>query len=98
MSAHNIHPMHTHSLEAYRELRLSLPARKSEILGAVRRLGTATDRGIAAWLDYADLNQVRPRVTELIAAGLLVELKATRCPVTGKTVRVVALPVSGVAA
>lgn len=39
-----------------------------------------------------DMNCVRPRVTELIKKGLLWELGSTRCAVTNKTVRIVAIP------
>ncbi len=37
------------------------------------------------------MNACRPRVTELIEAGVLVEHDSVRCPVTGKTVRRVAV-------
>lgn len=49
-----------------------------------------TDRGVAAHLNFPDMNCVRPRITELIGRGLLVEVDSVRCPVTGKTVRRVA--------
>ncbi len=46
-----------------------------------------TDREIAAKLGFSDLNAVRPRITELIALGLVVEMGSVSCEVTGKTVR-----------
>jgi len=35
------------------------------------------------------LNFVAPRVNDLMNAGLLVEVGSKRCPITGKTVRMV---------
>jgi hypothetical protein len=49
-----------------------------------------TDREVAAHLNFADMNCVRPRITELVGRGLLEEVDSVRCPVTGKTVRRVA--------
>jgi len=46
-----------------------------------------TDRDIADKLGFSDLNAVRPRITELIALGLVAEMHPVRCHTTGKTVR-----------
>lgn len=51
-----------------------------------------TDREVAARLGYPDMNCVRPRITELVQEGLLVEVDSVRCHITGKTVRRVASP------
>ena len=46
-----------------------------------------TDREVATALGFDDLNAVRPRITELLELGLVVETGSIVCPVTGKTVR-----------
>lgn len=43
-------------------------------------------------MGFPEPNAVRPRITELIAAGFLQEVGEKRCPVTRKTVRVVDVP------
>ena len=49
-----------------------------------------TDRQVQQKLGFAERNMVQPRVTELIAKGLLIEAGRTKCQTTGKTVRLVA--------
>lgn len=83
--------MHTNSLSAYHQERPRLSQRAAEVLGAVVAHGPMSDREIMDALGFRDPNTVRPRVTELIRCGLLVEHSAVRCPVTGKTVRRVAV-------
>lgn len=62
--------------------------RAEAVLTALRAIGhPPTDREIAEHLKFADLNAVRPRITELITLGLVVELASVTCPITGKTVR-----------
>jgi hypothetical protein len=69
--------------------------RTAAILGWLAMHGPATDRDIAAGLGFADLNAVRPRITEGIQSGLFVELLLhARCPVTGKLVRRVAAAIT----
>lgn len=46
-----------------------------------------TDREIAAKMGYPDMNCVRPRITELVQLGLVMEHDNVKCAVTGKTVR-----------
>ena len=50
-----------------------------------------TDREIMIRLGFPDANSVRPRVTELLGMGELIEVDSVRCPITGKTVRRVKL-------
>ncbi|MFA5265067.1 MAG: hypothetical protein WC378_14680 [Opitutaceae bacterium] len=65
-----------------------LGRRAEAVLMALRSFQSPpTDRMIAEKLGYADLNAVRPRITELIELGLVVEMRSTTCQVTGKTVR-----------
>lgn len=95
MSAHPAHAMHEHSLRAYREERPALQAREREILDVVHAFGPLTDREVMETCGYREPNAVRPRITGLIAAGLLVQHDCVRCPVTGKTVRRVAIRRAG---
>jgi hypothetical protein len=49
-----------------------------------------TIRDLATHFGHPEnLNFVAPRVNDLINAGLLVEVGSKRCPITGKTVRMV---------
>lgn len=88
MGAHLDHRMHEHSLKAYAEEERKLGKRAQAIYDRVKQFGPHTDRELAAALGFGEnLNAVRPRVTELIAATRLMELAPVRDPVTGKTVR-----------
>jgi len=89
MRTHRHHAMHENSLFAYAEEKRLLGARARAILDDVTRNGAATDRKIMARMGFADMNSVRPRVTELIEDGYLREGGSTTCAVTGKTVRIV---------
>jgi hypothetical protein len=53
--------------------------------------GPATDRQIRDGIfgNSGDMNLVRPRVTELIDAGSVIEDGRVKCPTTGMTVRLV---------
>lgn len=85
--------VHANSVQAFHEEEAKLSRRATAVLGWIRIYGPHTDRQIAQGMGFgADMNAVRPRVTELIQAGLLEELRDVRCPVTGKTVRIVGLP------
>lgn len=95
MSAHAQHAMHPHSVQAYREERPALQAREREVLEVVRTFGPMTDREVMECCGYREPNAVRPRITGLIDAGLLVEHDRVRCPVTGKTVRRAAVRMPG---
>lgn len=85
------HAMHSNSLRAYLEERPALQQREREIVDVVRVFGPITDREVMERCGYREPNAVRPRITGLIADGLLVEHDRVRCPVTGKTVRRVAV-------
>ena len=77
------------SLAAYRAGQLGLfGKRELEIIQAFEHIGAATDRAVLAWCNYTDMNAVRPRITELIACGLLEERGSAICPVTHKSVRI----------
>jgi hypothetical protein len=87
--------MHRHSLDAYVAGRVDLfPQRSRAILAWLdAHKSPATDREIREGLGFADMNAVRPRITELIAAGVLREVDAAKDPKTGKAVRRVDLAV-----
>lgn len=86
MTAHATHEMHGNSLSAYAGLELN--ERQSAVLAIYLHSPPLTDRGCMARMETADPNAVRPRVSELLEAGLLEECGAVRCSVTGRTVRV----------
>lgn len=83
--------MHENSLSAYGEERPNLNKRCKAVMSAVDDLGVATDRAIKEYLKLPDMNNVRPRVTELIKLGLLREFDTTKCELTNKSVRRVKL-------
>lgn len=89
--------MHRHSLDAYVAGRVDLfPARSRAILSTIEAAGVPmTDRGIMLALKFTDPNRVRPRVTELVGAGVLREVGEQRDPETGRPVRLVDLAVRG---
>ena len=77
---------HPNSRESLK--RVDKEARKREIMDAFEREGKPmTDRQLAKYLGYADLNAVRPRVTELIADKVLREYCTVLCETTKRPVR-----------
>lgn len=81
---------HANSLAAYRAGKLDVfPQRSQMILRALQQLARGTDREILDRLGMADMNAVRPRITELIKLGVLEETGDRIDPLTGKRVRVV---------
>ena len=81
--------VHENSRKAYHEERPKLSKRCADILHGMRHGAMLTDRDIMGHMGFTDMNAVRPRITELIDAGYLMEVGKVKCPVTGKTVRVV---------
>jgi DNA-binding Lrp family transcriptional regulator len=84
---HVTHAMHNNSLDAF--LRIDAAGRCEQILEALRELAIATDRQIAERLGLADMNTVRPRITELRDAGRVREVGHQADHVTGRRVRLV---------
>jgi len=83
---------HEDSLAAHESLGSELTGRRAAVVAWLRAHGRpATDREIAHGMfgDSADMNMVRPRVSELLAAGALEEVGKTRDALTGMTVRTV---------
>lgn len=82
--------MHRNSLAAYRAEEPHLSKRASLVMELIAWSGPKTDREVARALGFGEnLNAVRPRITELIDANKLMEVCDRKCPVTGKSVRVV---------
>jgi len=81
--------IHVNSHSSFYEIKEDLKGRHKEIF-EVFKIGkrAMTDRQVKETLGLDDMNTVRPRITELIKKGYLTESTNTKCPVTGKTVRV----------
>lgn len=85
--------IHANSRASYYAEQPKLPKRIAAILEWLTEHGEATDRQIARGMGFGnDLNAVRPRITECVRDGLLVEVTNIECPVTGKLVRKVGFP------
>ena len=84
---------HSYSLASYGEMSAQVEqARKAQIVEWLRKFGPANDRMVRDGLyPGADMNMVRPRITELLDAGALRECGGRVCPETGRTVRMVAV-------
>ena len=83
---------HFNSLMAYQEEFSRLTARAVSIFRFLESLGEPrTDRQIKDSLfgEHADMNTVRPRITEMVKAGWMDEVGRTKDHVTGKPVRLV---------
>jgi len=81
--------IHPNSRAAHKALDGKIGERQQAVLDTVTRLGEATDRQVMEAMGFSDMNQVRPRITELLAAGELEECGAEKCLATGRTVRIV---------
>jgi hypothetical protein len=81
--------VHANSRAAYASGRLDhFPRRAREILAIFERATKPlTDREVMIELGRSDPNAVRPRITELVEAGVLVELDPVVDLATGKRVR-----------
>lgn len=87
--------VHPNSIEAYRDL--DIPVRWRAVFEVYVRMHpkNLTDRDVLFRMigSSADMNKVRPRITEMVADDLvpLHEKGRTKCRITGKMVRVVGL-------
>ena len=79
--------MHNNSLDAYHDLRTSVGIRQERVLTVIERHPDLTDRQILYKLDGREMNEVRPRISELIKLGLVTESGSSKCGYTGRTVR-----------
>lgn len=79
--------VHQNSIDAYHAEESKLSKRAEAILEWVTAHGPHTDRGVMQGMRFPDMNNVRPRITELLEARKLMEVGDVICPVTGKRVR-----------
>lgn len=84
--------MHINSLLAFDEERSKLNNRCQRILRVIEKCPDSTDRDILAELGQSDPNYVRPRITELIRRGLVVETGSRKCAISGRKCRTIGLP------
>ena len=78
--------MHANSREAYQSL--DVGRRQAFVMQAYAERGAMTDRGVCSILGFSDMNAVRPRITELVIAGQLIECGKVRDAETNRKVRV----------
>lgn len=78
MSTHATHEMHENSLQAYRQTAPARLTRTQVIMQWIAGRGPVTDRQVMQGLGFSDPNKVRPRITELVDLGDLVECGRTR--------------------
>ena len=83
--------IHHNSRQAYEEERANITKRQEEILTTIEFYGPMTDRECLGYMELPDMNCVRPRITELLKKGLLIEDGTEKCKITKKTVRKVRL-------
>lgn len=80
---------HANSREAHHGNRYR--DRYAAIMEGLRLEGPGTDREIKERLGLPDMNNVRPRITELVGMLAVREVGTKTCPVTGKPVRIIGL-------
>ena len=82
--------MHTNSLIAYYDERKKFNKREKLVYGQLAFGGTQTDREIkdAIFSANVDMNAVRPRISDLIAKGWIIECGKVKDKVTHKLVRI----------
>lgn len=83
--------IHQHSRLAYHAELPRLSRRAAAIIAWLELHPCKTDREVMLGMGFTDMNSVRPRITEAIDRGALIDVAEKRCPVTGKTVRIVDL-------
>ena len=84
--------IHENSTESYIENEATGKGEswRQKIVALLKRTGPMTDRDIFTTLD-TDINNIRPEITRLKQAGVLVESGKVKCEVTNKTVRTVCI-------
>ncbi len=79
---------HLNSSDAYHETTETRAKRTADVFEAFIRFNRPmTDREVCSALGYKDMNAVRPRMTELIQQGVLIECGKVRDYLTGRRVR-----------
>jgi hypothetical protein len=92
MSQHKTHANRRNSIAAHSEERVRLTRRRDQILAVYSRARRPLrDREVMQALGFVDMNSIRPVITALIDKNVLRETGDSVCPITQKTVRLVAL-------
>ncbi len=81
--------IHRNSKLAHEQERVQLSLRAANILSHLKDGLARTDRMIKNEMNFPDMNNVRPRITELISGGFIEEVGSHKCSITGKRVRLV---------
>ena len=84
--------MHINSLLAFDEERKTLNVRCERILRVIQKYPNLTDRSILIELGWSEMNMVRPRITEMIQRGLVLETGSMKCAITDRKCRTLAIP------
>lgn len=79
--------IHANSIAAFHAEEARLSKRAEAVLAWITKHGPHTDREVMQGMGFPDMNNVRPRITELIEQGRLMEVGDITCPVTRKRVR-----------
>lgn len=84
---------HNNSLMSYIEEKEigNIGKRQQIILDYLKKYRMATAREIMLGLDFEELNQVRPRLTELKQMNIVFEVDKIKCLFTGKKVSLFSL-------
>lgn len=84
---------HENSLGAHDAIAVELRGRRAEVMAWLRNHGPATDRQVRDGLygPNADMNMVRPRISELLDARMIREVDRIEDAATGMQVRRVAV-------
>ncbi|MBA3777429.1 MAG: hypothetical protein H0X11_13505 [Betaproteobacteria bacterium] len=87
MTAHASHAMHANSLSAFGQINLA--EREALVLSCfLLSAAPLSDREVMQRLGFTEGNHVRPRISGLVARGLLCEIGNAKDADTGRTVRV----------
>jgi len=79
--------IHNNSKKSFKDIN-DLSERQTAILKLLMdQIHPLTDREIKQKLGFYDMNQVRPRITELIKKDLIMEVDSVICKVSNKSVR-----------
>lgn len=73
MTLHATHHVQQNSVDTYYQEKPKLSGRRKLIFDCIKKLQPVTDRQIMRHLGFTDPNTTRPRVTELIKMGYLIE-------------------------
>lgn len=92
MGSHATHHMDPNSVSTYHVKAKTLGDRARSIFDHLERYGPMAEEEIIRRMGFRDSNAVRPRVSEMIQAGILEEYRKEVSRITGRPVRVVGLP------